>query len=411
MSMYNVLLVDDERIILNGISSFVDWTGAGTVLVGTARNGLEGLEFIRRERPDIVISDIRMPGMDGLGLVREAVGLDSRIRFIMLSGFSQFDYARQAMQYGVKHYLIKPCNEELIGQALREIVAELEEERRRERFVQRIQSGLERVMPHAKEQFLQELVTNKRYGRSDWEQFRSWCPIPYEGGAVRLLVMQVEGQWEHEHLFALSNIADELLDQAVLLGTTLGERALLLIQWTDGVEELAALLEQIRATFHSFYQLGATMALSSEGEAWEVRGMFREAMGSLRHRLDRGEGAIVMPDYAPGGARRPSRIVRQMLEIVQRHIADPELSLQAVAGEMLYMNADYLGKLFRKETGHKFSDYVTQVRMEQAKRIIAATGDIRIFELAEQLGYGDNPQYFSKVFKKYTGQTPSHFKQ
>ncbi|GBF77823.1 DNA-binding response regulator [Paenibacillus sp. 598K] len=409
--MYNVLLVDDERIILNGISSFVDWAGVGTVLAGTARNGLEGIEFIRRERPDIVISDIRMPGMDGLGLVREAVGLDSRIRFIMLSGFSQFDYARQAMQYGVKHYLIKPCNEELIGQALREIVAELEEERRRERFVERIQNGLERVLPHAKEQFLQELVTNKRYGQSDWEQFRSWCPIPYEGGATQLLVLQVEGQWEHEHLFALSNIAEELLDQAVLLGTTLGERALLLIQWTDGLDELSALLERIRATFRSFYRLEATMSLSGEGEAWEARGMYREALGRLRHRTDRGEGAIVMPGYSLGGARRPSRIVRQVLEIVQRHIADPELSLQAVAGEMLYMNADYLGKLFRKETGHKFSDYVTQVRMEQAKRIIAASDDIRIFELAEQLGYGDNPQYFSKVFKKYTGQTPSHFKQ
>ncbi|MNJ80329.1 HTH-type transcriptional regulator YesS [compost metagenome] len=75
------------------------------------------------------------------------------------------------------------------------------------------------------------------------------------------------------------------------------------------------------------------------------------------------------------------------------------------------MNADYLGKLFKKETGEKFSNYVVKLRMEKAIEEIEKTGDVKVFELAEKLGFGDNPQYFSQVFKKYTGHTPSEYKR
>lgn len=103
--MYKVLLVDDERIILTGISRIVNWNSCGTELAGTARNGLEAMDFIAAAPPDIIISDIRMPGMDGLELVAKVKAINPNIRFILLSGFSEFDYAKTAMQYGVKHYL------------------------------------------------------------------------------------------------------------------------------------------------------------------------------------------------------------------------------------------------------------------------------------------------------------------
>jgi len=78
---------------------------------------------------------------------------------------------------------------------------------------------------------------------------------------------------------------------------------------------------------------------------------------------------------------------------------------------MLYMNADYLGKLFKKETGERFSNYVMKARMEKAIELIGEMDDVKVFELAELLGFGDNPQYFSQVFKKHTGFTPSEFKR
>ena len=120
--MCNVLLVDDERVILEGISQVVDWAGCGMELIGTARNGIEAYEKIMTNPPDIVISDISMPGLDGIGLVEKTASTFPDVKFIMLSGYKDFDYARRAMQYGVKHYLLKPCNEAQIVAAVSELL-------------------------------------------------------------------------------------------------------------------------------------------------------------------------------------------------------------------------------------------------------------------------------------------------
>ena len=106
--MYKVMLVDDERIIIDGISKVIKWESIGTSLIGTAKNGIEAYEFLSQNQPEIVISDIKMPGMNGLELVKKVYENFPEIRFILLSGFSEFDYAKQAMEYGVKHYLLKP---------------------------------------------------------------------------------------------------------------------------------------------------------------------------------------------------------------------------------------------------------------------------------------------------------------
>ena len=113
--MYRVFLVDDERIILEGISTLSN--GIRHEWPGTAKNGIEALA-VKPIRPDIIITDIKMPGMDGLQLVEKVSGKYPGTAFIMLSGFREFDYAQKAMRFGVKHYLLKPCNENAIKHAL-----------------------------------------------------------------------------------------------------------------------------------------------------------------------------------------------------------------------------------------------------------------------------------------------------
>lgn len=245
--MYKVLLVDDERTILEGISSIVNWEKEGVTLSGTANNGIEALEFIEENEPDIVISDIMMPGLDGIQLLQKTFKTHPFIKFILLSGYSEFEYARQAMGYGVRHYLLKPSNEDVISQALAEVVGELELQKNQE-LLFKIQDNKDRVY---------------------------------------------------------------------------------------------------------------------------------------------------------------SDIVMQMVEAIERHLGNPNLTLQLVANEELYMNADYLGKQFKKEVGQGFSTFVRNKRMDRALQIIEQENDIRVYELAERLGFGDNPQYFSQIFKKITGHTPT----
>lgn len=516
--MYKVLLVDDERIILEGISSMVDWESYGAELAGTTRNGLEAMDFIERTKPDIVISDIKMPGMDGIQLVEWSKEHFPDIAFILLSGYSEFDYARKAMQYGVKHYLLKPCNENAIIEALCEIVAELDGQRNREEVMQSIQTELAKVLPHAKEQFLKELVTNKTYGQRDWDDYRRLFHISEETANVQLILFQLEGgAYEYEHLFAVKNIAQDVLGQSiVLLGTTIGKHALLLLKENYKQEWLFEKLGEIKHTFRSFYKLDLTIAVSDPSLITEARSMYRDTQECLNYRFYLGEGTIVskkdiadligdtpafyyddeqLAMYIKSGdaegteqelkrfflelgscrmdtvllksyvvtllvsiARQSpsdklsrymqtiaklddlrtlraieqyvidiaqeitllhhqsqkskhSSIINRMIEVVHDNIGESALSLNWVASEILYMNADYLGKLFKKETGDKFSNFVMRLRIDKAVEMIEASEDVKVFELAEMFGFGENPQYFSQVFKKYTGQTPSEYRK
>lgn len=512
--MFKVMLIDDEKIILDGISQMIDWSAVGAELVGTAQNGLEAYERIKEWLPDIVVSDIRMPGMDGLELVAATHISHPQIRFVLLSGFGEFDYASRAMQYGVKHYLLKPTNENKIVEALTEIVEELERNDEREQFVQSMKQGLQKVMPHVKDQVLKEFVTNKTYGSRDWDYYRHLFQFEFEC-PVRLLLFQLEGEFEFEHLFAVKNIAEDLLE-TTLLSTTIGDHVLVLIEDKHELKELYRRIHDIRDTFQHYYKRDTTIALSEPDQITGARNLYQETLQCLNYRFYLGEGALItrkdtetqglaaalakfsfdeerltMPVQSGhleeaelalselvhelkraqldinmtksyviqqfvslirlGDPEQMNRyysqmtelaemnslqgiqalleatvqeltqyhyernvvkhtsIVRKVIDIVNEQLGNSDLSLNLVAHEMLYMNADYLGKLFKKETGEKFSNFVMKARIKQATELMARDPDIKIFEMAERLGFGDNPQYFSQVFKKQMGCTPSEY--
>ena len=101
--------------------------------------------------------------------------------------------------------------------------------------------------------------------------------------------------------------------------------------------------------------------------------------------------------------------IEQTLQYVDDNLSNPNLSLKWIAENYLYMNVDYLSKQFIKETGYKFSYYLTSKRMEKAKQLLLQDTTKNIYDVAEQVGCGNNPQYFSQIFKKYTGMTPTTY--
>lgn len=115
--MYRVLVVEDEDIIRKGIMLSFDWTSIQCTMVGEARNGLEGVEKIQELSPDIVILDVNMPLMDGLEMIKSTIE-KYEYSAIILSGYSEFDYAKRAMKYGATEYLLKPLNKEEMLEAV-----------------------------------------------------------------------------------------------------------------------------------------------------------------------------------------------------------------------------------------------------------------------------------------------------
>ena len=124
--MYKVVIVDDESVIVEGLKKIVDWTGYNCVVVGTAATGREGLELIRDVEPDIVFTDIRMPGMDGLNMIAAVRSQYPDIQVIILTGYRDFEYARQALELGVHRYLVKPSKMKELTEALETLKEKLE---------------------------------------------------------------------------------------------------------------------------------------------------------------------------------------------------------------------------------------------------------------------------------------------
>lgn len=123
------------------------------------------------------------------------------------------------------------------------------------------------------------------------------------------------------------------------------------------------------------------------------------------------KGLEITRSNAPEASKVYSSLVRDTITIINQNIENENLSLRWLAGNILYTNVDYLGKLFKKETGKNFSHYVMEKRMEMAKDLILEGKKDRIYEVAENVGYGSNSQYFSQVFKKYTGISPLEYKE
>ena len=124
--MYRVILVDDERLILRGLTTVVPWAELGCEVVGTARDGADGLAMIRELKPDIVLTDIRMPNMDGLTMLAAIRSEHPEIQMSVLTAYRDFDYARQAITLGVCRYLLKPSDLEELQDAFRQMVSRLD---------------------------------------------------------------------------------------------------------------------------------------------------------------------------------------------------------------------------------------------------------------------------------------------
>jgi two-component system, response regulator YesN len=110
-------------------------------------------------------------------------------------------------------------------------------------------------------------------------------------------------------------------------------------------------------------------------------------------------------------AKQYSIVINQIIDEIDNQISNPDLTLKWLAQEVIFMNKDYLGKQFKKETGQTFSEYLIQYRMNMAKELINQSNQLQICEVAEKIGFKNNPAYFSRAFKKFTGLTPLTFQK
>ena len=164
MALYGVMLVDDEEAVRQAIASKLEWEKIGFEVIATAENGEEALELAEKLRPDVVMTDIKMPFMDGLTLCHKLKERQRDTRIVIFSGFDEFEYAREAIKLEVEEYILKPIDsEELENVFLRikkNLDAEIDEKRNHEKLYEYYQKSL----PVMKEQFMAGLMEGKLSG-------------------------------------------------------------------------------------------------------------------------------------------------------------------------------------------------------------------------------------------------------
>ncbi len=345
--MLKVLLADDDAVVNRGLKKLVPWEELDAAVIGEARNGQTALEQVFAYRPDLIISDIRMPVMDGLELCRRVSQAMVDVSIILLSAYEDFSYAKEAMSYGVKDYIIKPIDRPKLNQ-----------------LIGRIRSASRRLEQR-----------NRFYSDFSGADIES-----------RLFEMVKSG------------------DKAAVTGFFNAQFA--------GLQSDGGLIREMSFKYMStLFQLFARLDLKTEtcglDKGSVIARLFAlKDIGELRNYVC---GCYCrLMDYVD--SRRNSRAVNLAEDIdryVRAHFADPDLTVASMAEEFR-ISANYLSFLFRQVKGQNIGTLITRLRIEHSKEMLRDTR-LAVGEVSRASGYLDM-HYFSKVFKKSEGITPTEFR-
>lgn len=163
--MYKVLIVDDEKYVISLIEKLIDWEKLGMKVVGSAGDGMKGVELVEELKPDILIADVKMPGFDGISLVKRVREIDRDIKFIIISGHKKFEYAKSVMKYNVEDYILKPIDKEELEGILQKIRKELDEKSEQRKNEGKINKWMDSNRLLMNDQFMEELYNKSLFSK------------------------------------------------------------------------------------------------------------------------------------------------------------------------------------------------------------------------------------------------------
>lgn len=272
--MYKLLIVDDEEIEREGMAKYIPWKEYQVELVGTAWNGMEGYEKVKQLQPDIVLTDIKMPVMNGIELIKKVRKELPDIEFIVLSGYGEYEFTSQAMEEGIRHYILKPCDEEKIAEVIEKVKNKISMRRSKREQVQAVTQKVHQLMPRAREQVFQNLLLAREQLKGNYEQFLE--EYGNVDKAVRLLAIRTEESFDQLEQFVLGNILGELLgSEKVLLSTVIQQDVLFLVEAEDR-ELIEKAVERTKQEYSRLEKSTVTAAVSESGSIHSLAAFYKE---------------------------------------------------------------------------------------------------------------------------------------
>lgn len=406
-----VFLVDDEIVIREGIRESFPWDDTPYELVGEAPDGEMALPMIRDTNPDIVITDIKMPFMDGLELCKVLRVQMPWIGIIVLSGYDEFEYARQCIQLGVREYLLKPISSNDLKEALDKIGKQISEERKSLEHASSLRARMGNDGKFLKEKLIGSLFSDEAApedAENVLKQLASMgCPVP----APFYIVIDAAFEPTATGQDAVIMLAESNNGMVHPSPGRAGTRLLVLGDSLEDTEEKAyslasSLVQELERAGCSEIRIGIGDIVE---EPEQILQSFKSAR-HIRHLLveRKDESALIL------GVREMGDVNEEMPSVINdaklymsQHYTDPNLMLPDVA-KAVNMSKSRFSAVFSQYTGQTFTEYLIQLRLNRAKELLKTTS-YKNSQIVQETGYNDS-HYFSYIFKKNTGMTPSEYR-
>lgn len=364
--MIKIFLAEDEAVVRRGIRDNVDWAGNGFEFVGEAADGEYAYPLILKTEPDILITDVRMPFMDGLELSRLVRKTLPRTKIVILSGYNEFDYAKEAIKLGISDYLLKPITPASLLEALKKVADAIHEEREKSRLLERYFVSYEKYT---------EFLDKTDYSGVDRKLIEDFLKL----GSVEECGLFVE---EYFAAVGENNYKSLLLRQYMVID--------IFYCVQEFLKSLKVKQEEIPESYRNIQRI-PTIINDVEQAKEYLKELFSHAL-EARDRVSND---------------RYGSLIEDARQYIAQNFADSEMSLNMIATH-IGVSSSYFSSIFKQETGQSFVEYLTRVRMEKACELLKCT-NLRTAEIGERVGYND-PHYFSATFKKVMGQSPKEYK-
>ena len=413
--MLRLMIVDDDEILRDGLVHNICWNEKNIEVVGTARNGKEAVEKIPVLEPNLILSDVQMPFMDGLELAEYVSKTYPNIKLILLTAFEIFEYAQRALRYGVTSYILKyESNDKILDEVATAA----------EKYVRESESR--KLVQEGKRQMKYELIRDlcwKELNQVEIHkrmQLCEWAEDNAEYGILLCHVSNDETEKTLNYLNRIRKISEQikriLMEYVQEVYTFSYEHYTILLTKQDkNLEWSTALnkLEEKICLWEKEDQMGILCGTDQPAEELkDIHERYSHSKETLEKEmlLVRSENSprIIMYGTSRHGQGQGAEIIERIKNTIDRHYSDEKLSLSMIAEEV-FLSSNYISSLFKKQEQMTISDYIMQVRISKAKKLLSST-NYKTYEIANMVGY-TNSQYFSVLFKRITGYSPTEYKQ
>jgi len=465
--MFKVVIIDDESLITESLKLNVEWEQHGFEIVGNALNGIDGLQLILDTKPDVVFTDIRMPGLNGLELMKQVTKSHPEILFVVISGYAEFAYAQKAIKHGAIAYCLKPIEEEEVANVLMkakemlskkphnekdnllDLLEDVEDEQKVNALLKSAELDLEKnkvldvavfmgqgtlIFPEHIKYLTTRLDFNKKVYIFAHDETTETFLENQHYEAISIGIQKVE-QLRHlknaiidatlaayqffisgrKGIFVSSAYDLHLLDNHLKkLDKAIELRDIALIEESYECIEKHFSLHSLNIR-HAFKVYSTVMFLlfkySDEELDTAIDGYEQLACNFENvHTMLEALKELSVRQCETSSNKSPDKIehtiIKQVLEYVN-HNFYKAITVQSLA-EKFFISPNYISTLFKREVGVNFKDYLSKLRIDYACSQLI-NHEYSIQQVAEKSGYSDY-FYFCRIFKSMTGYTPSKYR-